>query len=51
MGESHREAVSLLTKSLLLYGNWLAITKSETPAVIMEQYLEKVCFLIDRLID
>ena len=41
-GDRDGEAVRLLTQSLSLYGNWLAETRSETPTVIMEQYLEKV---------
>ena len=41
-GDRDGEGVRLLTQSLSLYGNWLAETRSETPTVIMEQYLEKV---------
>ncbi|XP_076466353.1 serine-protein kinase ATM-like [Babylonia areolata] len=46
-GEENGEAMRLLTKSLSLYGNWLAETRSETPSVIMEQYLEKTVQLLE----
>ena len=32
----------LLPKCLMLYGNWLADTRSESPNVILEKYLSKV---------
>ncbi|XP_070188647.1 serine-protein kinase ATM-like [Littorina saxatilis] len=47
LGEENREALRLQTKSLSLYGNWLAETRSETPTVIMEQYLEKTVQLLE----
>ena len=33
---------TLLPKCLMLYGDWLAETRSQSPNVILEKYLSKV---------
>ncbi|KAK7494518.1 hypothetical protein BaRGS_00014171, partial [Batillaria attramentaria] len=40
-------ARSLLPTALGLYGNWLAETRSETPSIIMEQFLERTVRLLE----
>ncbi|XP_055888527.1 serine-protein kinase ATM-like isoform X2 [Biomphalaria glabrata] len=47
----NRENSSIYAKALGTYGNWLAETKSETPAVIINDYLEKTVSLLLKPID
>jgi len=39
------DAAALLPKCLMLYGDWLAETRSQSPNVILEKYLSKVVTL------
>jgi len=36
------DTAALLPKCLMLYGNWLAETRSQSPNVILDKYLSKV---------
>jgi len=40
--EQSSDAAALLPKCLMLYGDWLAETRSQSPNVILEKYLSKV---------
>jgi len=40
------DTAALLPKCLMLYGNWLAETRSQSPNVILDKYLSKVYILI-----
>lgn len=39
------DAAALLSKCLVLYGDWLAETRSQSPNVILEKYLSRVVML------
>ena len=39
------DAAALLPKCLMLYGDWLAETRSQSPNVILEKYLSRVVAL------
>jgi len=44
-GSAVNDATTLLPKCLMLYGDWLAETRSQSPNVILEHYLSKVVSL------
>jgi len=38
----HSDNAALLPKCLMLYGDWLAETRSQSPNIILDKYLSKV---------
>jgi len=39
------DTAALQPKCLMLYGNWLAETRSQSPNVILDEYLSKVSYI------